>query len=325
MTAALLAGDWGGTNLRVWTLDEDGRVASAREFPYGVTQLGPGEAARRFEQDVRPALRAESLPAILCGMVGSTLGWRPVPYLDCPAALRELAGALTEVESGPASVRIVPGLKAQAPWGVSDVMRGEETQIFGWLAADPARTEGRRLICHPGTHAKWVLTEGERITGFQTAMTGELFALLRSHGVLATPGEVDDEGAFDEGVAVAGDGQALAARLFSARARIVADLRPSAGAASYLSGLLIGAEVASTPLLLGSKPAFVDLLGDLRLCRWYQRALAAKGIEAALHDGETAARHGLFALHQMTEAKLAARRRASDPARGGDRTGDPAR
>ncbi|HEX4098172.1 MAG TPA: 2-dehydro-3-deoxygalactonokinase, partial [Caulobacteraceae bacterium] len=65
----LLACDWGTTNLRAWTLDGRGGVVAQRDFPLGVSKLAPGEAARRFETEVRPALSAQRLPAILCGMV----------------------------------------------------------------------------------------------------------------------------------------------------------------------------------------------------------------------------------------------------------------
>ena len=90
-----------------------------------------------------------------------------------------------------------------------------------------------------------------------------------------------------------------AARLFSARARVVGDGAPAETTASYLSGLLIGAEVAALPGLLDAGGLTVDLLGDPKLCRWYARALSARGIDHAVHDGEAAAIAGLFALFAM--------------------------
>src|SRR5579884_2618109 len=99
MAPALLACDWGTTNLRAWTLDSGGRVLASEDFPLGVSRLGPGEAAQRFEQEVRPALNAQDLPAILCGMVGSNLGWTVAPYVDCPAGLEQLRRGLLEVAS----------------------------------------------------------------------------------------------------------------------------------------------------------------------------------------------------------------------------------
>lgn len=297
--AALLACDWGTTNLRAWTLDEAGGIVAERDFPgLGVSKLKPGEAEARFRDEVRPALEAQGLPAMLCGMVGSNLGWTLAPYADAPADLSDLARCLKAVE-GPDWVRIVPGVRWAGFNGQGDVMRGEETQLFGWLAADPARSQGRRLVCHPGTHAKWMLVEDGRLTRFVTAMTGELFAVLRTHSVLKSEVPPDDMAAFDAGVAAAGEGEALAARLFTARARVVGEGRPAGETPSYLSGLLIGAEAASVPGLLGcSGDEEISLLGDPHLCGLYARALASRGRSTDLHDGEAAAVAGLFALYE---------------------------
>jgi len=297
MAAALLACDWGTTHLRAWTLDAEGGVLAHRTFELGVGRLGPGEAAARFEAEVRPALDALELPAILCGMVGSNLGWMLAPYADCPAGLGDVAAALVRVPGS--DVRIAPGLRCRTALGMTDVMRGEETQILGWIARRPARAHGSRLVCHPGTHAKWALVEDGRIVRFQTAMTGELFAVLRGHSVLKGPGQPDDAAAFDAGLEAAGDGQALAARLFSARSRVVGDGRPATETASYLSGLLIGADVAATPALLDAGDLPVALLGDPTLCSWYGRALAARGVAHTIDDGEAAAISGLHALWRM--------------------------
>ncbi|MET0294958.1 MAG: 2-dehydro-3-deoxygalactonokinase [Phenylobacterium sp.] len=299
MAAALLACDWGTTNLRAWTLDEAGEVLLERDFPLGVSRLAAGEAQRRFESEVRPAMRAEGLPAVLCGMVGSNLGWTVVPYLDCPARASDLCSAMVEPAPG---VRIAPGLRCRGIAGAPDVMRGEEVQVFGWLAGDEARRRGRRLLCHPGTHAKWILIEDETIVRFVTVMTGELFAVLGKHSVLKSEAKADDEAAFDAGLAAAGDGGGLAARLFSARSRVVGGGEAAESTPSYLSGLLIGAEVASAPGLLGlPADTAVDLLGDAGLTRWYERALRARGVRVQTYDGESAAVAGLFALFQ-TEA-----------------------
>jgi 2-dehydro-3-deoxygalactonokinase len=211
----LLACDWGTTNLRAWTLDNGGAVVAQRDFALGVSKLGPGDAARRFDAEVRPGLDAQDLPAVLCGMIGSNLGWTAVPYADCPASLADLAGGLTPVAD---DVRIVPGLRCDGIAGSPDVMRGEETQVLGWLAQHPDRRSGRHVICHPGTHAKWVLIEDGRIVRFVTAMTGELFAVLRAHSVLRSDAPADDMAAFDLGLSAAGEGDALAARLFTAPA-----------------------------------------------------------------------------------------------------------
>jgi 2-dehydro-3-deoxygalactonokinase len=196
-------------------------------------------------------------------------------------------------------IRIVPGMRCAGLAGAPDVMRGEETQIIGWLAQHPERQHGRHLICHPGTHAKWALVEEGRIVRFITAMTGELFAILSRHSILKSDAAATDDEAFASGLAAAGDGGALAARLFSVRARLAGGNADPRSTASYLSGLLIGAEAASLPALLGGDDTAIVLLGDKLLCGLYRRALEKRGSTVEIHDGRLAAIHGLRALHAM--------------------------
>jgi 2-dehydro-3-deoxygalactonokinase len=298
-SAALLACDWGATNLRAWTLDAEGRVVAGRAFGLGVSKLGPGEAGRRFQDEVRPALGAVGLPAVLCGMIGSNLGWVEASYLDCPVSMDDLVRGLAPAGPQTPWVRIVPGVRGEGLAGAGEVMRGEETQLFGWLVLNPYRVHGRHVVCHPGTHAKWMVIEDGRITRFVTVMTGELFAILGKHSVLKSEAPADDPDAFAEGVAAAGDGDALASRLFTARARVVGRGKAAESTASYLSGLLIGAEVASAPKLLGLEPGTpVVLLGEAALCERYARALEARDIAHEIFDGEAAAVAGLFALYR---------------------------
>ena len=292
-----LAVDWGTTNLRAWRVGEDGRPQAHREFALGVSRLAPGEAAVRFREAVRPALDAQALPALITGMAGSNIGWREVAYADCPADAQALARGVVAVPGETPYVGIVPGLRGRGVYG-PDVMRGEETQLFGWLAQDEGRRRGAQVICHPGTHAKWVLAVDGRIERFVTAMTGELFALITQHSVLkGAEGEADGP-AFDDGLEAAGDGAALAARLFTARSRVVGGggLQPS-DVRAYLSGVLIGADVASSPALLDAPAGTpVSIVGDSRLCAQYRRALAHREIEAGVYDGEAAVLSGLTAL-----------------------------
>jgi 2-dehydro-3-deoxygalactonokinase len=295
-SASLLACDWGTTNLRGWTLDSAGAVVAETELSLGVSTLAPGEAGRRFEQEVRPALGAQGLPAILCGMVGSNLGWALAPYADCPAGFADLARSAIQVAPG---VRIIPGLRCAGLTGAPDVMRGEETQVLGWLAQSAERQLGRHLICHPGTHAKWVVVEDGRIVRFVTAMTGELFAVLSRHSVLKSEAPASDGEAFEAGLAAAGDGSALTARLFSARSRVAGGNARAESTSSYLSGLLIGAEVATLPDLLGGGGAPMVLLGEATLCSRYRHALERRNIAATVFDGKSAAIAGLLALHRM--------------------------
>jgi 2-dehydro-3-deoxygalactonokinase len=296
MGAALLACDWGSTNLRAWILDTDGAALDRRDFALGVNSLAPGEAGRRFLNEVRPSLGAEALPALLCGAVGSNIGWRMAPYADCPARIEDVAGGLIHPADG---VWIAPGLRCDGLDGACDVLRGEETQVFGWMAANPVEARGRRLVCQPGTHAKWLVVEDGLVVRFLSAFTGELFAVLSAHSILHNDGAGEDMAVFDAGCVAAAEGDALLNRIYTARSRVAGRGADNATTGAYLSGLLIGAEVAATPRLLDLEGEPVMLLGDKGLCDRYARALGSRGVETDYADGEAAVRAGLFEIAKL--------------------------
>lgn len=190
--SAWLACDWGTTNVRAWRI-EAGRAVASASFPFGVSKIGRGDVPLRLEQDICPALKAEGLPVLLSGMAGSNLGWMAAPYVDCPADAKAVAKGPVQPAEG---VWIVPGVRTVGQAHGPDVMRGEEVQIFGALAS----TVQTGLFCLPGTHAKWVWVEGGKITDFVTAMTGELYALLSQHSILATVEDPAEPGALPQGL-----------------------------------------------------------------------------------------------------------------------------
>ena len=311
----LIALDWGTSSLRGFLMDAVGTVLEQRGSPHGITNLpAPGlpgfEAA--FEALCGAWLeRFPRLPVVAGGMVGSAQGWREAPYADCPADARHLAAAAVEVAAPRgARVLIAPGLLCRAPGAAPDVMRGEEIQVAGALLAHPALA-ARSLLVMPGTHSKWVEVEEGRITRFATYMTGELFAVLCRHsllGRLMTEEAAAPEAAaaaFARGAAMARDSQGsdLTHHLFAVRSLgLVGDL-PGAALKDFLSGLLIGHEVASGTrrALLSGMP--LVLIGDEALCRRYGDALLRFGIAPAAQLGNTAPA-GLF--HFATAAGLVA-------------------
>jgi 2-dehydro-3-deoxygalactonokinase len=178
------------------------------------------------------------------------------------------------------------------------VIRGEETKVLGWLRGDPRRMGGDHVLCLPGTHSKWVRVRGGRITEFMTCMTGELYALLGEHSVLRPGAPPSDPAAFQAGLAYGAAEGPLASRLFAVRARMVGQGLEGGAAASFLSGLLIGDEVARAPLGLGLAPgATVGLMGEPALCALYVQALEARGHGVEPADGEAAVIAGLAWLH----------------------------
>lgn len=291
--------DWGSTNLRAWRLDGAGEVAAQAIFPLGVSRLAPGDAARALAQTVRPALGGEGLPALLCGAIGSNVGWIDAGYVDCPASPAAVVEAL--VRPAP-DVAIAPGLRCVGLAG-PDVLRGEETQALGWLQGDPARRRGARLLCLPGTHAKWLAIADGVVVQFATAMTGELFSLLGEHSILRSvdpKAAAHDPAAFLLGIDTAGNGAAFATRLFGVRSRVLAGQMSPASAPSYLSGLLIGAEVTSLWPSMKAEAERVELIGDGELIRLYVTAMLRLKIPHKVWDGGSAALCGLKTLWKLS-------------------------
>jgi 2-dehydro-3-deoxygalactonokinase len=272
MKADWIAVDWGTTNLRAFAMGPEGIRAEAMSED-GMGRLTPSDFEPALIQLIEPWLGPGATPVLACGMVGSRQGWFEAPYRATPCTPMDVGQMVrVPVRDPRITVQIVPGLKQMKP---ADVMRGEETQIAGALALDPA-FDG--AMCLPGTHSKWVQISAGEVVSFQTYLTGEMFALLSAqsvlrHGMAATGW---DEDAFDLGVA---NGMArperLAAHLFRLRAEgLIADLGPDA-ARAQLSGLLIGAELAAArPYWLGAR---VVLVGSPELTALYGRALAAMG------------------------------------------------
>ena len=302
---ALLALDWGTTSLRAFLVAADGTVTEQRTAPLGILQVKNGDFAEALEEIASPWLaHYPALPILASGMIGSRQGWREAPYAEAPAGLSELARGLVAVDRrGGRRLWIVPGIATRAKDRPPDVMRGEETQMLGALAAE-ARDEATVFVL-PGTHSKWAIAEAGRIAWFATFMTGELYAVLKSHSILGRlmAGEAADRASFRRGLARAADNSptagALLHKLFSARTLALFDELPAGGIAAYLSGLLIGSELdealAIVAARLGAAPERVTLIGEAALTELYGAALAERGIAARLAAPDATAR-GLLAI-----------------------------
>lgn len=298
-TPRLIGLDWGSSSLRAFLIGQDGQVLDQRGNDSGASRLQGDKPG--FETALRGLigdwLRSHAgLPIVACGMVGSAHGWQEAPYAFCPVALDDLQQqAITvqgSVQAGDGlQVRIVPGIAQRPAGGTPDVMRGEETQVAGLLATRP-ELAGQALVVMPGTHSKWVHLRDGRVEGFTTRMTGELFALLRSQSVLARlmePSEGFSAEAFEQGLRHGSrDGGAdLLGRLFSARSRGLFNELPGTALPDYLSGLLIGSEVAAG-LSEISAGVPVVLVGEAALCQRYERALRSLGHQAQVAEGNPA-------------------------------------
>ncbi len=300
-TPALGAVDWGTSSFRLWLLDETGGVLAERRSGEGMLVAGSEGFGAILEKHLAAAGAPAALPVIVCGMAGARQGWIEAPYVTLPAGLDGiLAGAVSVPGQGAEAtrdVRILPGL-AQRSADAPDVMRGEETQLAGIV---PLFASGRHVICMPGTHSKWVEAEDGVITGFRTWLTGELFSVLSKQSILRhSLGETPAPATASNPGFVAACTQALAeggdfgSSLFRIRAAsLLQDQTPDAAAAT-LSGLLIGAEIASARRLFGPAGDKIILVASGALGSLYGAALRLAGCPVLQADADEAVRTGLF-------------------------------
>jgi len=276
-TDGFIAVDWGTTNRRAYLIDGAGKRVDEFEDARGVLTIEAGGFTGAVSE-IRDRLADK--PMLLAGMIGSNRGWKEAPYVPCPAGLDDLAAKLVWAGEREA---IVPGV-SYVGQGRADVMRGEEVQLLGAVAAGTVHPEG--FVCHPGTHNKWASLRHGKIQVFGTVMTGELFSLLKEHSVLADllQGPVEANDAFRRGVRRALEREMLPADLFGVRAEVLLGQANKDDAPSFTSGLLIGTDVRIG--LTWPASAQITVMGRPELTRLYAVAIAEAGREAIELDGE---------------------------------------
>jgi 2-dehydro-3-deoxygalactonokinase len=287
-----IAVDWGTTNRRAYMIDRDGSCSDEFEDGEGVLSVPAGG----FEAAVAEIrARMGDKPMLLAGMIGSNRGWIEVPYAKCPAGLGDLAAQLVWSPDG--SAALVPGVAYLNDR--ADVMRGEEVQILG--AAEAGEIPPDCLVCHPGTHNKWIELRGGRIHRFRTVMTGELFNLLRDKSILSDllKAETEVGEAFRDGVGRSLGGAAITAELFETRARFLLGRSKAEDCASFVSGLLIGQDVRVGLERRSDLPVVV--MGRPELTRLYAAALAQASVENEEMDGERAFLAGARRIAELIE------------------------
>lgn len=281
-----LAIDWGTTNRRIFEI-ANGVVVSEQRDEQGVRALEAGQ----YDQALASTrARFGQLPILMAGMIGSTRGMVDAGYCPTPVRLGDLAARLVQVAE---NAWIVPGA-SHSDTAHGDVMRGEEVQFLGAMRVGALPPNA--LLCQPGTHCKWAQLVDDAIASFETAMTGEMFDLLRTHALIAPQlqGEIKPGSAFREGVAAARGGDLLGG-LFGVRADALLKRRPANQMASYASGLLIGADCVAH-----ATHTVVTVLADNRLGPLYATALDELGITSRNIDSQAAFVAGIVAIRELS-------------------------
>lgn len=283
-----IAIDWGSTNLRAWYYRE-GICQEERRSESGITRLNGRTPAEVFAR-VTEGWPVGDVPVVMAGMVGSNAGWLSVPYLPCPVALGDIASRLTRVDG---LAWIVPGLSIDRRDNVN-VMRGEETQLLGAAQRHPASH-----YVMPGTHSKWVRADGGKIVDFRTVITGELHHVLLNHSLVGAglPAQQPDAEAFRQGLETGANDRSILSRLFEVRAAHVLGTRPRESVSEFLSGLLIGHEVAlMKETFMPGETAPITLIAGSSLADRYQQAMTLSGLSAHLLEGDTAFQYGIRSI-----------------------------
>lgn len=300
----LIAVDWGTSALRGVLLGEHGEVLDQCASDQGILKVPVGQFASVFRANFGHWLDASASLVLISGMAGSQQGWVEAPYCACPAGFEELGAKLRWInaERITTPVAIVPGLSCEHS-GIPDVMRGEEIQVFGALKL-LSRVDATVVL--PGTHSKWVTVRGQRILHFRSYMTGEVFALLRQHSLLArtlpslaegAPPETEDTEAFDDGVTHALRSQSLLNTAFSTRTLALFGRKSPSALVSYLSGLVIGEELRAEHPEPDSE---VIVIGSPALTQRYARALALRQVKASIIGAESTW-NGLWSLSKTLQ------------------------
>ncbi len=292
----LIAVDWGTTSFRAYLLTEEGTVLDKRQSANGILAVKDGRFPEMLAVQIGDWLEAEpEAPVLMSGMIGSRQGWQEIPYVTGMPGLKEIAegmGRITLDDGRP--VWIAPGYSCRNADGQPDVMRGEETQIIGAASG----LNSAQTFCLPGTHSKWVIVENDRLMGFTTFMTGEVFDVMCRHSILGRlmtdDGRSTDEANrwFDEGVQKAKMGVPLLSGFFGVRARALFSEIPESYTKDYLSGLLIGSEIRDAYKAQGGA---VTLIGSGPLIALYERAIEAFDGHAVRAD-ENLAATGLYQI-----------------------------
>lgn len=293
-----IAVDWGTSALRAWAMNENGDALAEARSERGMGSLQPVEFEAALLECIEDWLDAGATQVVACGMVGARQGWIEASYHETPC--KPLGDSFTQAPTTDPRLRvsILAGVSQAKP---ADVMRGEETQIAGFQAKYP-KFDG--IVALPGTHTKWVHVSADEIVSFNTAMTGEMFALLSTHSVLrhSVDARDIDEVAFDQAVdETLSRPEKLATALFSLRAEGLLHDMSNTIAKSRLSGLLIGAELAATKAYWLGQP--VALIGEDNLSKLYQRALLAQGAHTMTTDATEMTLAGLSAAYDALSSQ----------------------
>ncbi len=263
-----IAVDWGTTSFRAYLMVNNDVLENV-ETNDGMKFVQNQHFENTLVSLIEPWLDHKNKIEILAsGMVGSKQGWIEAPYQKTPCNLNNIEFISPSVKDNRFSLKIFSGVSQH---NTPDVMRGEETQIAGFLYDNP---NFNGSICLPGTHSKWVNIENGNIINFKTFMTGELFEIISKNSILihsVTSNKVlknELKMAVDE---IFNNPEIFGNALFQLRADDLINSKGSKVYKSKLSGYLLGLELVGSLELWKKKD--VILIGNPDLTELYEYIL----------------------------------------------------
>jgi len=270
--------DWGSSNFRAYALDAERNILDSTATNAGMRVVEQRNYEAVLLQQIQHWLPLHGkLLVLMSGMVGARQGWQEASYKAVPC-VSFTASDVMPIETQSQRIRafIAPGVSQQNP---PDVMRGEETQIFGWLEQQPDFTG---TVCLPGTHSKWVTVSDGEIKQFRTYITGEMFSLLCEQSVLKHSTQSTEwsrhsfSNAVRESALAQHDAADILGGLFSTRAADLLHGVSASRAKAALSARLIHAECDAALRLFASREETetpIVLIGDAALTELYEEVL----------------------------------------------------
>jgi len=295
--AKWIAADWGTTHIRAWAIGEEDNVLAFRESNEGMKDLQQNQFEPVLLKLIESWLDDTKVTTVIaCGMVGSKQGWVETPYLKTPCVpIDNQQLAIATTKDNRIKVNFVPGVMQN---NLADIMRGEETQIAGFINKNP---DFNGVVCLPGTHTKWVNVKEGQITSFKTFMTGELFGVISNHTLIRHSISIKgwNQAGFEAGIHEGFNNPgSIASDLFSLRAESIVNDLDCDQARSTLSGLLLGVELNGAQTFWENSN--VIIIGSQLLSNNYLQGLKILGGQSQLFSLETATLSGLsFAYREL--------------------------
>ena len=196
--------DCGTTNTRAYLI-KDGNIVRSVNEPVGIKDFALEKDNKKLAKKLHEifglllenaGINERDVSEIwLSGMVSSPSGLIEVEHISTPVGIEKLKKSVYEYfepDFFQKKLKIVPGIKtikhneSVPPEKARNVnmMRGEETEVFGVLNENPELKNGANIIVLPGSHTHAVLLKDGVIADISSNITGELFNAISKDTIL---------------------------------------------------------------------------------------------------------------------------------------------